>query len=244
MTTFSEHLVSGVVFDYDDTILPTSWLKGLGYDSENTSVTQDVRTALTKMEEAAMTMLKEAYFHSNGRISIISNAEHRWFVTTCNKFLPRVFTLVTTLGIPVISALDCYGKVFPDNPYNWKICAFRDFVGVLCGPSHYIVSIGDSEYERIALMHVANIVSSGYKSLKMCDAPSCELLQCQQALVSELMKQLLMLEDNVDFKVTLTTNNTPQLEDDQNIVVVEEEEFIATPLNTSTSDQTEVDVVC
>ena len=111
-----------IIFDWDDTLLSSSWLhqKGLGLASK--CVPEGIREELKALEESCCKLLDRALASSN-KVVIITNAELGWVELSCEKFLPRVLPFLQR--IKVCSARSYFESMYPDNPAQWKIQAFH-----------------------------------------------------------------------------------------------------------------------
>ena len=114
-----------IIFDWDDTLLPSSWLsvKGLRLDYP-AQLPQDVLDELTTHQESVCAVLTKAM--QCGTVVIITNAETGWVELSAQRFMPRVAPLLAS--ICVFSARSTFEPMFPDNPLQWKVAAFKQLV--------------------------------------------------------------------------------------------------------------------
>ena len=189
MSKYSENTV--FIFDWDDTLLPSTWLRnrgvGVNYDS-CTGVTTEMTEACAVLEPHVKALLTAAKEY--GQVFIVTNATRGWLHISAMTFMPSVAALIPSLI--VISAADLY-DVYYSNPTVWKMLAFRNDVLTHAFPTQpakcTVISIGDGEYEREALKHIAADAVPGSllaKSVKFMDNPSPEILKRQ--LVSTLQE--------------------------------------------------------
>lgn len=110
-----------ILFDWDDTLLPSSWLdkrrKGLGDGLKNTfrksstepttrssqksdPLSLDLKKPLSALEVYVETLLKTAM--NLGKVIIVTNAMEPWVHMSCKNYLPNLFPLIEEL--PVIYA--------------------------------------------------------------------------------------------------------------------------------------------
>ena len=126
------------------------------------------------------------------------------FVPARRRFLPRVIKTVEELNIPIISAQVEYGELFPGQPGEWKKRAFAER---LPGREINLISIGDSNFERLAAQqagrskdgHIAHT-----KTVKFVDSPTLEKLETELHVLSEQLDELCDLQCSGDWDLTLS----------------------------------------
>lgn len=212
-TSSPTHLASSdtlLFFDWDDTLLPTTWLieQGLISDQglpENTEVTLSKvqQTLLQELETLAEQTLLSAMKH--GRVVVVTNAADGWVESSCSTFLPGLLPLVDDLDI--ISARSCYEHAAEDSPTEWKRLAFVDvidaaFEGLSPCSRRNILSIGDSVHEQNALSAATRSVGCCYsKSVKLMEHPPIEQLLEEHRLLDENMDFVVAQEDSLELEV-------------------------------------------
>lgn len=107
-----------IIFDWDDTLLSSSWLahNGLRLDAPE-QVPPEAAALLAVLEESVAALLERAL--RCGSVVIITNAETGWVELSCRRFLPRCVPVVSR--IRVISARSTYETLHPDSPADWKV---------------------------------------------------------------------------------------------------------------------------
>jgi hypothetical protein len=115
-----------IIFDWDDTLLPSSWLsvKGLRLDYP-AQLPEDVLDELKTHQESVCAVLVKAM--QCGTVVIITNAETGWVELSAQRFMPRVAPLLAS--ICVFSARSTYEPMYPNDPLQWKVAAFKQLVG-------------------------------------------------------------------------------------------------------------------
>lgn len=126
---------SPVVFlDWDDTVLPTSWLAAA---EQRTRHISSVRMDLLPIANATQTLLEECY-RIGCHVSIVTNADRGWVEETCTIFFPSLVYLICPdenappasrphSQIPpqrVVSARHCFEELHPHQPTAWKAGTF------------------------------------------------------------------------------------------------------------------------
>jgi hypothetical protein len=116
-----------IIFDWDDTLLSSSWLaqNGLRLDSPDILPAEAV-AQLRVLEESVASLMERAL--ACGNVVIITNAETGWVELSCKKFMPRVQSFLTR--VKVLSARSTFESLYPDSPSDWKVrlapCQTRD----------------------------------------------------------------------------------------------------------------------
>jgi hypothetical protein len=129
-----------IFFDWDDTLLASSFVAGLGYklDTDWDKVKEQAEAAgphavadlnnvfkqLQELEVSIAHVINTAM--SFGTVHIVTNAETGWVQLSAQKFLPGLVPLVNKLS--VISARSTYEPQYADQPIKWKYCAFESKV--------------------------------------------------------------------------------------------------------------------
>lgn len=149
-----------IIFDWDDTLFPTTYLKN------RTELHQDHRTndvlyrKIRKLELSVRTLLASAI--NKGNTFIITNAELDWVKFTSAKFYPLLMPLMNQ--IKIISAREENQMKYPGNDRMWKIISFMNIVkNYNCNKVTNIVCIGDSPIE----MEAAKKLSSHFSQVCM-----------------------------------------------------------------------------
>lgn len=203
MSKYSESTV--FIFDWDDTLLPSTWLRkgGIGVNYTGcTGVTAEMMEACAVLEPHVKALLTAAKEY--GQVFIVTNATRGWLQISAMTFMPSVAALIPSFT--VISAADLY-EVYYDNPTIWKKLAFQNEVLSLAFPTQpakrTVISIGDGEYEREALKHIAADAVPGSmltKSVKFMDSPTPEILERQLVSTLREMEMIATVPESFDRK--------------------------------------------
>jgi len=196
-----------ILVDWDDTILPTTWLQLqglLGVDgSINTlNMSSQQQMLLHDLESKVMQVLWTAMGH--GRVVVVTNAAEGWAQASCSAFLPDLCHVLDQLD--VISARSMYECKGETSPSSWKQLAFADVLDAAFDDLHsvqqHVISIGDSMYEHAALTAMQEKSSSHYaKSLKLMERPSIEVLIEEHRLMSDALEFLAYHEGHLDLEL-------------------------------------------
>ncbi len=145
------HARAATVFDWDDTLLPSTWLAAKGYRLDiDYQPVPEIEEQLRKLEAAVIAVLEQAMRY--GPVHVVTNAEEGWVELSASKFIPAV---VDTLNrVTVISARSTFEAAYPGKPLHWKVCAMeRRLQQSFNDPATVknVLSFGDSHVEREAV---------------------------------------------------------------------------------------------
>jgi len=199
-----------IIFDWDDTLLASSFLSGKGYRLETTlERTPEIDTQLKDLEASVVAVLKLA--SSFGHVHIVTNAETGWVQLSAQKFIPAVVPLLDK--VKVVSARSTYESSFPDCPLKWKFYAFQEKLSKTFAPDlkseKNVISFGDSHVEREAVRAVTKgFTNTRTKSVKFAERPSMEQLRRQIELVTNCFHYIIQHDGDLDLQLTVTVNTT------------------------------------
>jgi len=192
-----------MIFDWDDTVLPSSWVQeqGLRLDGESplSAVQKEELAALAKLTTETLRMAKRL-----GTVVLVTNAERGWIELSCQKFLPSLYPVLE--NVKQISARSEYERPDLPSPFEWKLRAFESEIGRLFPRQpgdeprrKNILSFGDGVHEREALIHAtAQLHNCRTKSLKFVERPRIEQLRKQHALLARCVKRIVHHDGNLD----------------------------------------------
>lgn len=212
-----------IFWDWDDTLLCSSFLSSEGYrlDTDMSCADDDLMRQLKDLEVSIIKVLETSLL--KGEVIIVTNAETNWVQLSAQKFVPGVVPLLNKMQI--ISARSTYEGMFPDAPLKWKYCAFQDRLsGILqrVDVEKHIISFGDSHVEREAIRAVTkNCQNTKTKSIKFAERPTIEQLQRQVELATKQFQYIHSHDGDLDLCMSLSmvpTNqtNTPQKSNEAN----------------------------
>ena len=160
-TTYSDSTVT--VLDWDDTLMPSTWLKEQGLTStalaDKFGITKEMVDACEEVAPHVERVIKKAQDY--GKVFIITNGTHGWVEKSCEVFMPSIRNLI--LSLPIISAADLY-RYFSKDPISWKRMTFRrDLLdrafGGMPRAKRVVISIGDGYAEQEAARNLMTIGS-------------------------------------------------------------------------------------
>jgi hypothetical protein len=211
-----------IVFDWDDTLIPSGWISKLGLQlNSHSDAIQPHRAQLHEISESVCAVLKLAMRF--GPVTLITNAETGWVQLSAQLFMPLVVPLLCQLTI--LSARSSYESFYPDDPLRWKQCSFQERLNhMLTMPrgastaslahnlirTSYVVSFGDSHVEREAARHTARKASNvRCKSVKFAERPTIEQLRRQQELLCNCLQYIFQHPGDLDLQLTVNTTASP-----------------------------------
>ena len=170
-----------IIFDWDDTLLPTSYLTPGGVFDENFKIPETDKEKFQKLEQAVLKILTEAV--EKGNVYIITNAGNGWVEFSANRFYPSIMPVLEK--IKIISARGQYEEKFPGNSRQWKIEAFLNIQkNVNLKLVTNLICIGDSLFEMEAGRILASKFTEAFiKTIKFREAPKLDELLKQLKLV-------------------------------------------------------------
>jgi len=190
-----------LIFDWDDTVLPSTWIQEQGLRLDDESVpTEEQMAVLGSLAELAEQTLTIAKRH--GKVVLVTNAERGWIELSCQKFVPALQPVLE--DVKILSARSMYEQHGVTSPFEWKYLAFENEIHnfyELIPDDHRknIISFGDSAHEREALIRVTERMQKCCtKSMKFVERPEVEQLMKEHQLISGCFKEIVNHEGNLD----------------------------------------------
>jgi hypothetical protein len=173
-----------VIFDWDDTLFPTTWLSSQHIDIANFEEARKYMIYFNEVDNRIYELLKKAL--ALGDVMIVTNAHMEWIRMT-KRVLPKSSQLLD-VNVKVISARDNYQYIYDLS--EWKVKAFTHDIFGYINWANNIISIGDARYEYDALVSLSKMVAPNVKlkTIKFIDEPSFD----------SIIDQLNMLHDSLD----------------------------------------------
>lgn len=185
-----------IIFDYDDTILCTSYLN---LRTDQKVLPPAVQRNLVDISNAAKRLLELAM--RLGQTFIITNAMTGWVEYSADRWVPDLVPVLER--VKVISARTSYEQHFPGEVSQWKIQAFLEVQRQLNSQIiTNLVSLGDSNFEMDAV-HVMGkeFAQALVKTIKFRENPSPEELYKQLELVGQKFERI--IENARNLKISL-----------------------------------------
>ena len=209
------YLTNIFIIDWDDTLFPTNWVTKNNIDINDSESCNKYKLFFIELDNILSNVINS--LNKLGNIFIVSNASLTW-LKNCLAILPYTNKLVNAFGINVISARDNY---FNNNLsinserssiMEWKITCFQDIlINILnsiagkFNKKNYlnIISIGDANYEYVALMNLNNFfeinkldINYFLKNIKFIEKPEFNILIEQ---LFTLRKNIQTIVDKLQF---------------------------------------------
>lgn len=176
-----------VIFDWDDTLLCTSWLRSQGYQAGRLADERILRKIALHSKGMLETAIKAAPDHTY----IITNAMTGWVEQSAAKWAPELLPVLRK--VPIISARDRFESRFPYDTRQWKIQAFLEVYRNLGATKiTNLVVLGDADYEIEAARIMGEEFAEGVvKTVKFRPNPG----------VDEHMKQVELMAKNLEMVI-------------------------------------------
>mmetsp|Transcript_44560 Transcript_44560/g.83641 ORF Transcript_44560/g.83641 Transcript_44560/m.83641 type:complete len:431 (-) Transcript_44560:105-1397(-) len=202
-SAFKETLI---IFDWDDTILPTSWLERIHALTAGVPLRPDVQRQLANLGKIAMETM--AMCTHLGTVVFITNSAPGWVDQSCQLFMPSIFQQVHRYPI--------FAKPM-HAPLTFKISTFRKE----CRPYRNCISVGDGDAERAACIRLQapqdrkGILGGGdsidpsrrVKSVKLQEFPTCAQLIAQHEMLQVRLSEVIAAPSSLDLKVRFMGGN-------------------------------------
>ncbi|KAJ1458289.1 hypothetical protein M885DRAFT_513397 [Pelagophyceae sp. CCMP2097] len=192
------------VLDWDDTCCPSSWIAA----TPEANYDDPANLELLRSIESNVVLLFKAIEQVGCSVVIITNADDEWVRFSARRFLPRIAPLLAR--VRVVSARH-YEGLYPGRSVCWKAAAFTHvgrafFGGVEGGGTREIISIGDSNDERLAVRAAAAPLHATPKAIKLVDAPTLRTVAAQLRTVTTCLPFLVLSEHAIDVDVSAILN--------------------------------------
>jgi len=187
------------ILDWDDTLFPTNWVISTGINLHDIKVRSKFAFLFGKLLEQLLLC---------GDVVIITNAMPEWVHTSMNV-LPLTSQIIDS-KINIISARKLYQHHV--ETIDWKKHAFRDHF-----TRHYsnkkedyqnVISIGDAEYERRALIQLYGWDDHQpgkrfLKTIRFIQVPSFTVLVDQLIVLTSVSRKICSLRKHVELEFGL-----------------------------------------
>lgn len=192
-----------IICDWDDTLFSTFWCNKNMINLNSQESINEYKLYFIELDKTVSSLLLT--FKKYAEIYIVTNANIKW-IKSCLNVLTNTRKAIMENNIRIVSARDIYSKTL-SSPTEWKINTFRDILSNItnnlstdsdCSTILNIISIGDAQYEYIALLNLDNYFKSNgkkinylLKSIKFIEKPNFDLV----------IDQMLIVQKNIDYVV-------------------------------------------
>jgi hypothetical protein len=204
-----------VLCDWDNSLFSTSWVNKNMINLNDPDSVKEYKLYFIELDKTMSNLLKELLNYSE--IYIVTNASMKW-IKACLNVLPTTKKLIMEYYIRIVSARDIYSNT-TSSPTEWKIKTFKDIIHKIvsdlpkdfeCKTFLNIISIGDAQYEYIALLKLDDYfkntekkVSYLLKSIRFIeDDPHFDIIINQMQVVQKNAKNIISKIGYLDLKFT------------------------------------------
>lgn len=217
-----------VVFDWDDTLCPSTWLHAQNllpkYRGHQIHMAESQRQILSLIAANVVRLLTKAV--SYGPVFVVTAAEYGWVELSCALYLPMVQEILQMSDIHIVSARSWYEQTFGigGDSSSWKHEVMQLIARKCFGNSSAahiqdqqqlqqsimdqeiyfnFLSIGDSMAERDACHSAVDLVPCTFaKTLKFVEHPSSEEIVQQVELTHDSFEQMCGWGASLDLRLT------------------------------------------
>lgn len=213
---------SVIIFDWDDTLLPTSLIRDLGSARPSRTGFSNLDAQLRAHAARVETVLRAS--RAVARVSIVTLAKRHWVPRSAEQYLPglNLPALVRELGITVYYAqeesVNCPGALIAEDWTTLKRSAMArclddwratgEFGGGSSPTLLSVLSVGDAVAEQQALQTLIEASAGVFanhrlacKTLKLMDRPSLELLGEELRLLPPLLPKIVAHDRDIDIAI-------------------------------------------
>jgi hypothetical protein len=194
-----------IIFDWDDTLMCTSYLMSNNLFKDNFKLPESDLSKLDQLQKNVSKILKLALDVAN--VYIVTNAAHGWVEHSVNNFFPQVKPLLKY--IRVVSARTLYETRFPNDMMQWKTLTYLDLKKYYKSDKlTNLLCVGDSPVDMYAAKVLASNFSDCYfKTIKFKDAPKLDELDKQLSLVISKFLEIIKSNRSLSIKVEKKLKN-------------------------------------
>jgi hypothetical protein len=188
-----------IIFDWDDTLLPTTWIIKEGFLMNYAKVlTPEETTLFDNVSISVLKLLQTA--QELGHTIIITNSQSGWLEESIGRFMPRLIPILSTLDIRYARTM--FEKDNVGLPDIWKRKMFEIEVDNMFGSDtsniiRNVVSIGDGYSERLATASLRT-KNTYAKNIKFYDIPGPNDTIKQVDFMIYSLKEIVMYMGNLD----------------------------------------------
>lgn len=187
-----------IIFDWDDTLFPTSWLLNNGISLTNMLNIKKFIVYFKELDSIVSKLLIRSL--KMGKVIIITNANKDWI--KISKYVVPETSKIIDRFIPVISARDLYQQMV--DIAKWKTFAFNNNIGNYTQWAKHIISVGDDEYEYNALISLKQYIPYGkiLKVIKLIKHPTFDQLIEQLETLRNSLNDICKTRNHLDIGFT------------------------------------------
>lgn len=205
-----------ILLDWDDTLMPSTWLSQSGLRLDAGAPTETQRAELTAAARAAARTVQAA--KRLGTVVVITNAEWGWVELSCKHFLPTLWPLLE--NIKIRSARSFFEQRGSLAPALWKRVAFQQELRTFCqncckiaknsvarvasSRLRNVISLGDSVNERDALRYITKDSADCWgKSVKLMEQPDMRVFAKEHRILCTVLRPIAKHPGTLDLSLQL-----------------------------------------
>lgn len=197
---------SVIIFDWDDTLLCTTYLDKFCKDQPPSEA---VEKYLREIALRAKSMLERAVI--SGHAYIITNATTGWVEYSAAKWAPELLPILRR--VKIISARDRFEPLYPEDANKWKVEAFLE-IPLEWSPITNIVALGDSDFEMMAAAALGEQFEDSFvKTVKFQACPNPAELLKQLEVVGEKFAKIVAAPRSIKMNLSRAKPQQPQQEE-------------------------------
>ena len=189
-------------FDWDDTLLCTSFLIPILNSQNNSEKIKIIRNNLKNLDEIVSKLLLTTL--DKGLVFLVTTAAPGWVEFSSTKFLPM--TAKVLRKIKIFSAKGLYSKNYPGDPRQWKIKAFRyiiELYNINTKLVSNLICFGDSLIDLEAIENLKNMFSNAFvKIIKFKECPHPIELEKEVWIAASQLNYIIKKVKNLTLKVS------------------------------------------
>jgi len=185
-----------IIFDWDDTLFPTSWVIRQGIKISEISDTNKFIVYFSELDNALYDLLKTSILL--GDVFIITNANMQWI--KLSKKLLRKSSILIDKYVNIISARDNYKEIYDID--EWKIHTFRNDIINHIAIADQVISIGDAKYEYDALISLKDYTQTKklLKNIRFMSLPTFNTILDQISVITKSINDISQHKGHLDLK--------------------------------------------
>ena len=194
-----------IIFDWDDTLLCTTFLTPNGIFYDNLKIEKTGLEKIARLESLVFNILNSSI--EKGETFIITNAAPGWVEYSAKRFYPKVFSILPK--ITILSARGEFEKIHPGDSRQWKILTFRKLLNIFdTSLITNLICLVDSLIEMEAAHVLISKFKNGFiKTVKFRENPTPEELYKQLHLIVDQYNIIFSAVKNLTIKVEKKSKN-------------------------------------
>ena len=192
-------------FDWDDTLLCTSYLIQIGALNDM-QINQKDKEIMSNLDNLAFTLLSKTV--NLGNVIIVTNGAPGWIEISSVTFYPKTTKVLDK--IKIISARGLCEKQLPGDMRQWKTKAFKhaiDSIKIKRDIPTNIICFGDSIIEMEASYNIKEYFNNAYlKTIKFKESPTPTELEKELKIITTQLDSIITNFKNLSIKETRKKN--------------------------------------